>query len=146
MRERKYLHDVARKRDPDTLYKFPDQILTAVDVLDQFVEEKTVREILDELAETKANLAALEGRVGYFVRNAGAKSLEEVVVIHPKKEYTIVTPDEKGYIKGSEAINQKAMILPGQPTPEGIRFGYYKVEENKIVEDSKLKMSIYRIM
>jgi len=146
MREKRMITDVARKRDPDTLYKFPKQILTAVDVMDEVVEDRTVREILDAETKVQADLAALEAKVGYFVRNAGVKRLEDVVVIHPKKEYVVVTTDEQGYIKDSALLSQKASILPGQPTPDGTEFRYHKVEEGKIIEDEERKRHTYRLM
>lgn len=136
-----------RKRDPDLLYRFSEEgVMRKVEILEEEVEGKAVKLYLEELETTKADLLALENRVGYFVRNAGVKTLEEVVVISPKKEYVVAHTAKEGVIVDISPISREAAILVGEPIPKGIEFGYHKIEGNKIVEDVILKHSIYRLM
>ena len=146
MRKERMIVEVGRKRDPNQLYKFPGQVLTPINILDEIVEGRTVKEILEELEQSQADLTALENKVGYFVRNAGVKKLEEVVVVNPKKEYVVAHTDNKGVIKETGLISKDGVIMEGEHIPEGVEVGYHKIVEKKIVEDVRLKRSYYRLM
>ena len=149
MREKTQERSLAyvRKRDPEALYRFSEEgVMGKIDVLEEVVEGKTVQCYMDELKKAKVDLAALESRVGYFVRSAGAKMLEEVVIINPKKEYTIAHTGKNGIIEDVSPVSSEAAILEGTPIPEGIEYRYHKIENNKIVEDVLMKHSVYRLM
>ena len=137
----------SRKRDPELLYKFSEEgVMRDVDILDQEVEGVSVREIIAELEEKRAALAALQSRVGYHVRSAGVKTLEEVVFINHSKNYVVAELDEESGVLTASPIPEGCVILSGQPIPEFVDLGYHKLEKGEIVEDKVKKLHFYRLM
>lgn len=147
MHNSRRIADYSRIRDPELLYRFQDgKQMVEVDLLEEKIDGITIQKILDEFRKTKADLIALENKMGYFIRNAGVKVLEEVAVINPKKVYTVAQTDEMGRITSVGSISVSGTVMEGEPIPDGVEVGYHRIVENKIVEDTKLKYSYYRLM